>query len=112
MAYSFQFRDVFAARDALEDGFLLTLQLTATTIVFGSIIGLVVAIASVYGGSLLRRIAHVYVEVIRNTPLLVQLFVIFFGLPSLGIKLDVIPVATITLAINLGAYAAEIIRAG
>jgi polar amino acid transport system permease protein len=49
---------------------------------------------------------------IRNTPLLVQLFVVFFGLPSIGIKLDVIPVATIGLAINLGAYASEIIRAG
>lgn len=112
MAYAFHFRDVFAASDALRDGLALTLQLTATTITFGFAIGLGVAAASVYGGPLLRRVAHVYVEVIRNTPLLVQLFVVFFGLPSLGVKLDVIPVATIALAINLGAYAAEIIRAG
>lgn len=112
MAYSFQFRDVFAARDALQDGLALTLQLTATTITFGFAIGLGVAAASVYGGPRLRRAAHMYVEVIRNTPLLVQIFVVFFGLPSLGVKLDVIPVATIALAINLGAYAAEIIRAG
>jgi polar amino acid transport system permease protein len=112
VAYSFQFRDVFAARDALQDGLVLTLQLTATTITFGFAIGLGVAAASVYGGPRLRRIAQMYVEVIRNTPLLVQLFVMFFGLPSLGVKLDVIPVATIALAVNLGAYAAEIIRAG
>ena len=112
MAYSFQFRDVFAARDALQDGLVLTLQLTATTITFGFAIGLGVAAASVYGGPRLRRAAQMYVEVIRNTPLLVQLFVMFFGLPSLGVMLDVIPVATTALAINLGAYAAEIIRAG
>lgn len=112
MAYSLQFRDVLAARDALQEGIVLTLQLTATTIVLGSIIGLTVAASSVYGGNRLRRVARTYVELIRNTPLLVQLFVVFFGLPSLGIKLDVIPVATATLAFNLGAYAAEIIRAG
>ena len=86
MAYSFQFRDVFAAHDALEDGLVLTLQLTASTIVAGFLIGLAAASASVYGGKLLKRAAHVYVEVIRNTPLLVQLFVLFFGLPSLGVK--------------------------
>ena len=112
MAYTFQFRDVFAARDALQDGLALTLQLTATTITFGFAIGLGVAAASVYGKPWLRSTAHMYVEAIRNTPLLVQLFVMFFGLPSLGVKLDVITVATTTLAINLGAYTAEIIRAG
>ncbi len=60
----------------------------------------------------LRRIARFYVEVIRNTPLLVQLFLVFFGLPSAGIKLDVVTVCTIALAVNLGAYTAEIVRAG
>ena len=57
MTYTFQFRDVFAARDALLDGLGLTLQLTATTIGFGSAIGLAVAAASVYGGPRLRRAA-------------------------------------------------------
>jgi len=112
MAYTFNFRDVFAAKDALLDGLALTLQLTATTIVFGFIIGLGVAATAVYGPRWARRAAHAYVEVIRNTPLIVQLFIVFFGLPSIGIKLDVITVATIGLAINLAAYAAEIIRAG
>lgn len=112
MAYSFNFRDVFAAKEALLDGLALTLQLTATTIVAGFLIGLGVAATAVYGPRWARRAAYVYVEIIRNTPLIVQLFVVFFGLPSVGIKLDVFTVATIGLAINLGAYAAEIIRAG
>ena len=112
MSYSFQFRDVFAAKDALLDGLLLTIQLTATTIAIGFVIGIAVAAASVYGSSRVRSAAHVYVEAIRNTPLLVQLFLVFFGLPSLGIRLDVITVCTLALAINLGAYTAEIVRAG
>jgi polar amino acid transport system permease protein len=112
MAYTFHFRDVFAAREALLDGLALTLQLTATTIVFGFVIGLGVAAASVYGPRWARAAAHWYVEIIRNTPLLVQLFVVFFGLPGIGLTFDVITVATIGLAINLGAYTAEIIRAG
>ena len=53
-----------------------------------------------------------YVEVIRNTPLIVQLFIVFFGLPSAGIRLDAMTAAIIALAINLGAYSTEIIRAG
>lgn len=112
MGYTFHFRDVFAARDALLQGLLLTLQLTTTTLVLGFILGLGTATACVYGPRWAQRIARAYVELIRNTPLIVQLFVVFFGLPSVGIKLDVMPVATIGLAINLGAYAAEILRAG
>ena len=55
---------------------------------------------------------HCYVEVVRNTPLLVQLFVVFFGLPSLGVKLGAGAAALVALSVNLGAYATEIIRAG
>ena len=70
------------------------------------------AAARVYGGPLLRALAGAYVEVIRNTPLLVQLFLIFFGLPSLGLRLEAVPAAIIALVINLGAYTTEIVRAG
>ena len=59
-----------------------------------------------------RWAATVYVEAIRNTPLLVQLFIAFFGLPSLGLKLSAGEAATVALSINLGAYATEIFRAG
>ncbi|MBK8738252.1 MAG: amino acid ABC transporter permease [Betaproteobacteria bacterium] len=112
MAYTFQFRDVFAQRDAIVDGLVLTLELSAGVIALGFAIGVMVAAVLVYGKPWARRIAAGYVEVIRNTPLLVQLFLIFFGLPSLGLKLDVITASVLALTINLGAYTAEIVRAG
>jgi polar amino acid transport system permease protein len=112
MTYKFQFRDVFAQQDAIVDGLILTLQLSAATILLGFVMGVGVAAVLVYGRPWGQRAARVYVEVIRNTPLIVQLFLIFFGLPSLGLKLDVITACLIALTINLGAYTAEIVRAG
>lgn len=112
MAYKFQFRDVFAQQDAIVEGLVLTLELSAAVIAIGFVIGIVAATVLVYGKPWSRRIAGSYVEAIRNTPLIVQLFLIFFGLPSLGIKLDVITASVIALTINLGAYSAEIVRAG
>ena len=112
MAYKFQFRDVFAQRDAILDGLLLTLELSVGVIALGFVIGVLVATVLVYGRPWARRIAAGYVETIRNTPLIVQLFLIFFGLPSLGIQLDVITASVLAMTINLGAYTAEIVRAG
>lgn len=112
MAYTFQFRDVFAQRDAIVDGLVLTLELSLGVIVLGFVIGVLVAAVRVYGKPGSRKVAAAYVEAIRNTPLIVQLFLIFFGLPSLGLKLDVITASVIALTINLGAYTAEIVRAG
>ena len=112
MAYTFQFRDVFAQQDAIVDGLLTTLELSAGVIALGFVVGVGAATLLVYGRPAARRIAGAYVAVIRNTPLIVQLFLIFFGLPSLGIKLDVLTASVIALTINLGAYTAEIVRAG
>jgi polar amino acid transport system permease protein len=70
------------------------------------------AAARTYGPAWLRHIVGAYVEIIRNTPLLVQLFLIFFGLPSFGVRLDGLTAAMIALVINLGAYTTEIVRAG
>ena len=112
MSYRFQFRDVFAQKEAIADGVLVTLQLSAVTIGLGFLIGILVAISLVYGERWLRSLARVYVEVIRNTPLIVQLFLIFFGLPGIGIRLDVMTASLLALTINLGAYTAEIVRAG
>jgi polar amino acid transport system permease protein len=112
MTYKFQFRDVFAQQDAIVDGLILTLQLSAVTIFLGFVIGILVAAVLLYARPWAQRAARVYVEVIRNTPLIVQLFLIFFGLPSLGLKLDVITASVIALTVNLGAYTAEIVRAG
>lgn len=112
MTYSFQFRDVFAAWEFLLEGLILTLELSLIAMVAGLVIGLAGAAARVYGRPWLRRSVAVYVETIRNTPLIVQLFLIFFGLPSAGLKFDANTAAMIALSINLGAYSIEIIRAG
>lgn len=112
MTYSFQFRDVLAAHEFLLDGLILTLELSVFTMVTGLLIGVSGAAARVYGPAWLRRPVAVYVEAIRNTPLIVQLFLIFFGLPSLGVKFDADTAAFIALSINLGAYSIEIVRAG
>ena len=112
MKYGLQFRDVFAAWEFLLDGLLTTIILSVATMIGGLIIGIAGAAARVYGGQLLRSCAAAYVEIIRNTPLLVQLFLIFFGLPALGLRLVAIPAAIMALVINLGAYTTEIVRAG
>lgn len=112
MNYSLQFRDVFAAWEFLLDGLILTLELSLVTMVVGLIIGLAGAATRVYGPTWASRTVAVYVEAIRNTPLIVQLFLIFFGLPSAGLKFDANSAAMVALSINLGAYTIEIIRAG
>lgn len=112
MRYTFNFRDVWAQTDFIAGGVLVTLALSAVTMVAGLAIGVAGAAALIYGPRWLRRVVAGYVETIRNTPLLVQLFIVFFGLPSAGIRLSATTAALIALSVNLGAYATEIIRAG
>lgn len=112
MDYNFRFGVVWRYQDQILEGILLTLQLSIITMALGLLIGLVVALASTAPSRVLRIPARIYVEAIRNTPLLVQLFIVFFGLPSVGIKLTANNAAVIALSINMGAYGAEIIRAG
>lgn len=112
MIYQFNFRDVFASIDMLLEGALLTLQLSAVTMAWGLAIGVLGALARSWGPPPVRYAATAYVEAIRNTPLLIQLFLVFFGLPSAGIRLDANTAAVVALSVNLGAYATEIIRAG
>lgn len=112
MSYTFQFRDVFAQSEAIFDGLMVTLELSAITITLGFVLGTLAAVVLVYGRPWAIRIMRMYVEVIRNTPLIVQLFLIFFGLPGIGIRLDVMTASVLALTINLTAYTAEIVRAG
>ncbi len=112
VTYNFQFRDVLAQKDAIFDGLMMTLQLSAITIGLGFILGIAVAVSLVYGSAWLRSFGRAYVEVIRNTPLIVQLFLVYFGLPGVGIEFDVMTASVLALTINLGAYTAEIVRAG
>ena len=112
MNYTLQFRDVFAAWEFLLEGLVLTLELSLVTMVVGLIIGMAGAAGRVYGPKWISGPIAVYVEAIRNTPLIVQLFLIFFGLPSAGLKFDADTAAMVALSINLGAYTVEIVRAG
>jgi polar amino acid transport system permease protein len=112
LRYHFQFRDVLAYWPSLLDGVATTLSLTAVTMVGGLVVGVLGASARLYGPRPLRVAAAGYVEAIRNTPLLIQLFLVFFGLPGIGIRLDAPVAAAVALTINLGAYATEIVRAG
>lgn len=93
-------------------GLWTTVLLTVQATVGGIAIGIVGAALRSGKPNLLSRIWGIYVELIRNTPFVVQLFFIVFGLPGLGLKLTAGEAALIAMLINLGAYSTEIIRAG
>ena len=95
----------------LIPGLTMTIPLTAISFFFALIIALIVAMIQFAHVRVLRQVARFYVWVIRGTPLLVQLFVVFYGMPNIGILIDLFPAAVIVFSINEGAYMAEIIRA-
>jgi polar amino acid transport system permease protein len=103
----------------LLQGVVTTLYLTAVALVIGVILGLSASLARIYGPPWLRKLAIGYIELFRGTPLLVQLFVVYYGLPAIGslfglprfgITLDRLPAAFLTLGLNSGAYQAEYFR--
>jgi polar amino acid transport system permease protein len=96
----------------LAKGVLWTLGLTAISATIGLVLGTLCAWARSSGPLWLRWVVGAYVEIIRNTPFIVQLFFVFFGLPAAGVKLTPETASVIAMVINLGAYAAEIVRAG
>ncbi len=91
------------------DGIKLTLLLALITIIFGSILGLVICILKISKYKILRAIASIYIEIIRGTPLIVQLIIIHYGLK---INMTELTSASIALSLNSAAYIAEIMRAG
>jgi polar amino acid transport system permease protein len=109
MHYVFQFGVVWDNWDRLLDGALATLWMSAAAF----LLGLGVAIlCTLVQKTRLRVLVRAYVEVIRNTPLLVQLFIVYFSLPAIGIQMDADNAAVLGLALNFGAYATEILRSG
>ena len=112
MAIKLDFSVVLERWHSLMDGAILTLELAGTATVLGGLIGIFGAMARRSHQPVLARAASLYVETIRNTPLLVQIFLVYFGLASLGLKLSAVTVAALALTINVGAYTTEIIRAG
>ena len=103
---------VLAAWPQLLRGAAFTLALTAVSALLGLALGTACAWLRAFGPRALRPLAVGYVEAIRNTPFIVQLFFIYFGLPSLGLRLSSEAASVIAMVLNLGAYAAEIVRAG
>jgi len=96
----------------LLEGLLLgTLPLTAVSFVLGLALALVLALMRLSGRRLVSTLARSYVSVIRGTPLLLQLFIIFYGLPSIGLTIDPFPSAVIAFTLNVGGYASEAVRA-
>jgi polar amino acid transport system permease protein len=112
MHYVFQFGIVFDNLPLLLHGAWLTIRLSALGMLFGLVLGVLGAAVSTAGPRWARIIVRVYVEVIRNTPFLVQLFIVYFSLPALGLRLRADQAALLGMTINLGAYAAEIVRGG
>ena len=112
MHYVFDFHDVWAARDELLDGTLNTLWLSAVSMVLSLVIAVAGAFARTAGPRWLRAVVAFYVEIIRNTPFLIQIFLIFFGLPAVGVRLDANQGALLAMVANGSAYTIEIVRAG
>jgi polar amino acid transport system permease protein len=110
--YVFQFGSVWQELDKLLLGTWLTLRLSGLTMVLGLAVGILGALGKSSSSRPLRAITHGYVEAVRNTPFLVQLLLVYLGLPSLGLRLTPDQAALLAMVVNLGAYATEIVRAG
>jgi len=94
----------------LLEGLSTTLFLTFISLFFGFLLGICLALGRIYTPKIISWLCIGYIEIIRGTPLLVQLFILYFGLPSVGIRLTPIIAAVIGLSLNSGAYQAEYLR--
>ncbi|MEQ8696280.1 MAG: amino acid ABC transporter permease [Bauldia litoralis] len=112
MDYVFHFGPILDRWPLLLWGLSRTLELSLVSMVFGLAIGIIGAVAKSFGPRPIAALASAYVELIRNTPLLIQLYFIFFTLPFIGVRLSSDTAAIVALSIHLGAYATEIVRAG
>ena len=112
MNYQFQFGDVFASSEELLDGAWMTIQLSGTAMLIGLAVAVVCAMVKTSGPRPLRWLVNAYVEVIRNTPFLVQIFLIFFILPEFGIELDAFTAGIIALTNLAACFICEIVAAG
>jgi polar amino acid transport system permease protein len=112
MIYQFEFSAVFEAWPELLNGALMTLWLSAAAMAFGLIVAVLGALAQSSGRKDVRFLVGAYIEIIRNTPFPIQLFMLYFGLPTIGVRLSPNTTALIALVVNFGAYGIEIVRAG
>jgi len=112
VGYEFDFSFLSEYWPDLLHGVWLTLGMTAASVLPGFALGTLCAVGRLYGPPWVKRAVTFYVEAIRNTPLIIQVFWLFFGLAVLGAKIDPFPAAVLALVVNVGAYTAEIMRAG
>lgn len=112
MHYTFKFGPVFDAWPLLLHGTWITIQLSSLATLLGLAVAVLCAWGKTSGPRPVRYVIQAYIEVIRNTPFLVQLFFFFFGLPAIGVRWSPYMAALVAMVVNLGAYATEIVRAG
>lgn len=110
--FEYQWRTILAYWPDYLHAAVLALQITVAGFVLAFIIASVAALARNSSSAVLRFVATCYVEAIRNTPVLVQIFIVYFALPSFGIRLSAVIAGTIALGVNVGAYLTEVLRAG
>jgi len=109
---TFDFAIVLAQWPMLLTGLALTVGATLAAAMFGTALGVACAWVRVEGPAWARFGVGAYVELIRNTPFIIQLFFVFFGLPALGLKLGPVTASVLAMVLNLGGYSCEIVRAG
>ena len=112
MSYEFNFGAVLAHWPLLLNGASVTLWLTFWATIAGFGLGTLCAIGRTSGPTWLRSVVTGYVEVIRNTPLLIQSYFLIFGMASAGLRMPILVAAIIALVVNVGAYSTEVMRAG
>jgi polar amino acid transport system permease protein len=111
MKYSLDFASLLPYWPVFLKGAWLTLKMTALAVLVGVVLGTLVAFAR-RGGGVVARACRIYVEIVRNTPFLVQIYLLYFGLASFGVHMQTFAAAVLAMTINIAAYASEIIRAG
>lgn len=112
MGYQFDFSVIWRAWPDLLEGTLNTIYYTVVSILIALVLGVVVMLGRRSNIKALRIPARVFIEGLRNTPFLVQLFFVYFGLPTIGIKMTIDTAAILALSLNTAAYIAEVIRGG
>lgn len=110
--YELNFTPVFESFDMLLAGAWVTVWMSCIAMILGLIVAILGATLKTSGNRFARIVVGVYVEAIRNTPFLVQLYFIFFALPAIGVRFDPNEAALLALVVNFGAYGTEIVRAG
>jgi polar amino acid transport system permease protein len=110
--YVFHFNVVWDHWRELAEGAWLTIRLSGLAMIIGLAVATICAYGKAAGPSAVRWVVATYVEVIRNTPFLVQIFIVYFSLPAMGISMDANQAALAAMVVNFGAYGAEILRSG